>query len=354
MNRGQRRAFLEAFLGGLGAVALGPWNGGCSTPQVGAPQASSPQVAASQTAPSALPDGIPVDIRVDASFARLILSEPNGPELRAKLLRHGALEAIVRHQQLSGNQKARPESVLDRILDSVTRERPSALALDKWVGREVDLATCAHGASALLPASVRLEGTIYLVVGYDIGVAAPPDIVLNVAHEHFLKAPSEVGYYAIHEAHHTGFLALRPPPPFQRLNDPRELRSLIGYMTHLEGMGVHAAFDRRRSEGALGADGDYQVYADAAAARRVTARYAELTAKVSGETLLSDEEVGAILGAMSSGERVWYQFGALACSALEREQGRGALVSSILHPELFEESVARLLATLAHDPPNPR
>jgi hypothetical protein len=54
--------------------------------------------------------------------------------------------------------------------------------------------------------------------------------------------------------------------------------------------------------------------------------------------------VGALLTAMSSGERIWYQFGALACWELERTRGRPALIASITSPDLFAKVVSDLLA----------
>jgi hypothetical protein len=180
-------------------------------------------------------------------------------------------------------------------------------------------------------------------MGYDIGVAAPPDIILNVGHEHFRQAPSELGFYATHEAHHVGFLAYRPSSRLTDLNDPGRLRELIGYMTHLEGMGVHAAYSPRQRHGGLAADQDYRIYTDDAEADRVVARYFELLAGLPRKGRISDDEVGRVLNAMSSGERVWYRFGALVCRNLERSQGRRALVESIANPTVFSNAVTNIL-----------
>lgn len=278
--------------------------------------------------------------RVDASFARALLSKRCD---RTKLLQHDALGAIVRHERLAGNAGATAEELLDRVLESVEGSPKKASVLDAWDGRERELIELADAASLFLPSGSRFTGTIYLVIGYDIGVAAPPDIVLNVAHEHFLSAPSELGYYVVHEAHHVGFLRLRPAPSMTELSDPEKLQSVIRYMTQLEGMGVHAAFPPRRERGHLEADGDYRVYVDPAEARRVTTRYADLIAPLAESTHLSDREVGTLLGAMSSSERIWYRFGALVCQALERERGRRALIDSIQNPKDFEATAATLL-----------
>lgn len=112
-------------------------------------------------------------------------------------------------------------------------------------------------------------------------------------------------------------------------------------MTQLEGMGVHAAFSARRDQHQLDTDADYRVYVDALAARRVTERYAELLALLSPfEGVVDDETVGTILNAMSSGERIWYQVGALACRELERKQGRRTLIEAIQRPEIFDQALS--------------
>lgn len=59
---------------------------------------------------------------------------------------------------------------------------------------------------------------------------------------------------------------------------------------------------------------------------------------------VADEVVGTVLNAMSSGERIWYRFGALVCWALERQQGRRQLVDAIKRPEIFLEVANSLLA----------
>ena len=57
-------------------------------------------------------------IRVDESFARLVLEllEHDEAGVRAMLLGHSALAAVVRHQRLAGNQDATTENALARIL----------------------------------------------------------------------------------------------------------------------------------------------------------------------------------------------------------------------------------------------
>ena len=57
-----------------------------------------------------------------------------------------------------------------------------------------------------------------------------------------------------------------------------------------------------------------------------------------------------ILNATSSGERIWYQFGALVCWTIEQESGRHKLVDSIADPAIFDNAVSRLLTKIIANP----
>ncbi len=325
-----RRRFLR-LAAWLGAAALGP------APWLGCPiHGPAGRAAAGRSADPA--------IRVDPTFAEALLAWLADPgEDRSPLLEHPALAALVRHQQMTGNPAATAESVLDRIPLSIVNVRGGLAVLERWRGREHDLATHAAAALDYLPPGTRLEGTLFLVAGYDIGIAAPPDMALNVAHLHFVEHPEELGPYATHEAHHVGFLARRPFPALRGLDDPFRLADVIAFLTQMEGMAVHAAYPGRLAAGTLGNDGDYLVYTDAGEAARVRDRYREVLGRLDGRETLWPFEIGEILEAMSSGERLWYRFGALVAAELERAAGRAALVDTIDDPSAFAATAAALL-----------
>ena len=291
------------------------------------------------------------DARVDSSFARAMagLVQKNDVSARARLLEHPALDAILRHQRMTGNRATEPSALLDQMLETARRARSTTTVLDAWDGRHRDLLAFATDAAHLLPASWEFSGTVFLIMGYDIGLAAPPDGVLNVVHEHFCRNPEDLGFYATHEAHHLGYLALRPLPVLLDLDQPARLREIVRYMTHLEGMGVHAAYPSRRRHGSLTADDDYSIYLHPGRRRQVIERYAGLAARMAGLSKLPEQEVGQILNGMSSGDRLWYQFGALAAWTLERSRGHAALVDSILNPDEYFAVAEELLTSASAD-----
>lgn len=316
-----RRAAIHQGVGAAASASL--WLGGCA----GSQRVSSPRPGA-------------VQLRIDRSFAQEALGDHEAA--RDKLLVSPALATLVRHQRMSGNRGSSPPALLSRILSKKNDVSGANRVLRAWRGRDAELSRYAGAAGRFLPSDIVIRGTLYFVIGYDIGVAAPPDIAINVAHNHFIKAPSEVGHYVTHETHHLGFLAKRKMPPLERLNVPSVVHRLIRFMTQMEGMAVHAAYAGRRAAGAVDADGDYTIYNDISAAKRIVTRYKAVVEAVGTKTL-SPRLVGATLGAMSSGERLWYRFGAIVAHRIERHDGVQALVDSVEHPRRFEQAAKQLL-----------
>ncbi len=283
-------------------------------------------------------------IPVDPTFAEnLLRALADGSGTSATLLDHPALAALVRHQRIQGNATADAGALLDRLLDDPGDREGAARVLAAWEGRWSGLGRAAAEALAHLPVGTPLGGTLYLVVGYDIGVVAPPDMALNVAHPHFVADPGELAFYATHEAHHAGFLVHRPFPALEGLDDPTVLASVVRFCTQMEGMAVHAAYPGRASAGALGGDPDYEIYGDEALASRTCERYREVLGLLAGQERIEGPRIGQILGAMSAEERLWYRVGALAARRIEADGGREALARSVLVPEAFDEAVDRLL-----------
>lgn len=318
----------RAVLAGLSSVALGA----CASRQRPLRQVQPER----QTASAA---------RIDASFASLALQLQARPGVKNELRSHPALAALARHRQMSSGKPVDADELLDEILGHIDNPKGAQRVLAYWGGREAELGEKSNAAANYLPDGQRFAGTLFFVVGYDIGVAAPPDIAINVGHEHFTPAPAEVSYYATHEVHHVGFMSLRGPPPLKNLDRAASLRRLVAYMSQLEGLAVHAAFPVRARDGALGADDDYAVYLDEGEAERVIEAYAVHRAAIASSGAVEPSVIEDVLNAMSSGHRLAYRFGALVAKEIEEHQGREMLVRSIQDPQIFD-TVARRLAGL--------
>ncbi len=288
----------------------------------------SPAEALAPVASEAAPDS--PTLVVDRSFAELVLRQQAGKtDLRPELLAHPALQAMVRHQRMSGNPAPQPEAILARILSASEGQACAEKVLEHWKGKEEVLAAYALRAMDYLPEATAVAEVLYLELGYEIGFVAPPAIALNVGHEHFCDQPHELGYYALHEHHHLGFLQWNPWPDIAAMDEPQDLLDLVRYATWLEGSAVHAAYAIRQQENALAGDEDYRVYLDPAEAERIRQRYAELLAQARGLQALEGPAVEAILGSMSSKERLWYRYGALQAWEQERSGGRQALLAAV-------------------------
>jgi hypothetical protein len=181
-----------------------------------------------------------------------------------------------------------------------------------------------------LPADFRFHGDLFLIAGYDIGVAFAPHASLNAAHRHFEGHSRELLYYAIHELHHVGFMTYSPPPRLSDLKTCADVLQLVEYSTALEGTAVLAALDRRTRERALADDDDYSALGDEQRMEQDEARYFQEYDALKRRGLeVADAEALAVIERMSGGERLWYRVGARMAARVERTLGRSALITLI-------------------------
>jgi hypothetical protein len=316
----RRRQLLAGLGAGLGLLSLGPISRGGATGQARREEGAR---------------GPDLEVRLDRRFARAWLDAyPHKPRPE-ELISSPALAALVRHARLSGDADASPESVLRRIYAAHYEPPGLRRVMDHWARKRALLLRHVGEALVYLPPGTRPPRTVFFVVGYDIGVASPPDVALNLGHPRLMQYPTELGYLLTHEAHHVGFLQHRPMPSLLGLEEPRRLLALIHGLTQMEGMAVHAARASRAEDGQLARDADYRVYREPAFAARALKRYQEIARAVARSPRLAPRDVGAVLEAMSTKERLWYRVGAIVCERIEAWEGREALVETITRPERF-------------------
>jgi hypothetical protein len=222
-------------------------------------------------------------------------------------------------------------ALVDELMDRSTgRLAAMRAAIAYFRGPLLDDPHWINDALAYLPADFRFQGTLFLISGYDIGVALSPDASLNAAHRHFEGRPRELLYYAVHELHHVGLMAYAPPPRIDDLKTCADVLHMVEYSTALEGTAVLAGLARRARDGALADDDDYAALGDAARMQRNEARYLREFDSLRRRGIEpADEAALAVLERMSSGERLWYRVGARMAERIEREQGRPALIALI-------------------------
>ena len=182
----------------------------------------------------------------------------------------------------------------------------------------------------LLPEGFSFDGSLFFTFGYDIGVAFGNNCSLNLAHPIFLKNMNELKYYAIHELHHVGFIAIKGYMPSLEISTRGEMALLIEYLTHLEGMGVYAPLSARVEDSAMGDDGDYIALRDCELLSGLIEEYFDVYRyfKNHPSELLVEDDWHKV-GTLSDGKRLWYVVGAHMARAIDCERGRDCLVGLI-------------------------
>ncbi len=304
-----------------------------------------------------VPAGDPLsrqDLAFDASFARLALQYLQTPDATVleRLANSPAAAHLLQHarnfdydvpkdstQALVVQLLAKPKQDIAGCRGSLAYFTGPVLANPQWVNDTLHY----------LPADFRFHGTLFLIFGYDIGVAFGNSASLNCAHLHFAEHPAELQYYAIHELHHVGFMSYQPPPRLADIKTCSDLLRLVEYSTQLEGMAVLAAYERRRAEKALEGDADYVALQDEARMERNEKLYFDdlhYLEKHGKEP--ADGAAWAVITRMSSGERLWYRVGARMAQKIEQTSGRAALVALIAQgPANFLASYERLAVPAA-------
>ncbi|HEY7288588.1 MAG TPA: DUF5700 domain-containing putative Zn-dependent protease [Vicinamibacterales bacterium] len=223
------------------------------------------------------------------------------------------------------------DALVDELLARSARKQQAIReTLAYFVGPLLDDPHWVNDALNYLPPDFRFSGTLFLISGYDIGVALAPDASLNAAHRHFEGHPRELLYYAIHELHHVGLMTYVPPPRISELKTCADVLRMVDYSTALEGTAVLAGLERRRRDGALKDDEDYVALADTLRMQHDDELYfQEYDALARRDTDPADQHALAVLDRMSSGERLWYRVGARMAERIEQENGRPALIALI-------------------------
>ncbi len=278
------------------------------------------------------------DLHFDASFAQLALEylRSGDSSMLARLGKSPAATHLLNHARNFDYDvpKDSPEALVAHLLTPPEKHLKEMETCEQslafFSGPMLDDPHWVEDSLRYLPEDFRFHGSLFLTFGYDIGVAISPTASLNCAHPHFKGHPRELMYYAIHELHHVGFMTYQPPPKFSELKTCADLLRLVQYSTQLEGMGVLAAYERRRQEHALADDGDYVALEDEARMQRDEVLYSEDFHYLEGRaTQPADADAWAVIDRMSSGERLWYRVGARMAQRIEKVSGRAALVELV-------------------------
>ena len=281
------------------------------------------------------------DLTFDARFAQGVVDYLAAPDEAAveRLARLPAVSHLLQHARQFDQPVAnstRAELVHHLLAHSAKDRATIARSAAFFSGSLLDDPRWLDDVLRYLPEEFRFRGSLFLVAGYDIGVALAPHASLNAGHPHFAGDPRELLYYAIHELHHVGFMTYSPPPRIAELKTCADLLRLVDYSTALEGSAVLAALERRTREDALGRDEDYVALGDERRMREYERRYGEdreYLRRRGAEP--ADDEAFAVIERMSGGERLWYRVGARSAMQIEQAEGRPALITRLMRGGTF-------------------
>jgi len=277
--------------------------------------------------------------RIDSTFASLALDflETEDRLLLQDIAETDAARHLAAHfgrVSFSGKVKD-PFELVEQILTSpsiaeINLEDVRA-SLSSIESDQTSQLRCWTEAAALLPDGALSGTVLYLTVGYDIGVAVAGQASINLAHPHFLENPlKEVWFYIVHEIHHAGFQKYNPLPVLADTKSITDLSYLIKYLTHMEGLAVHAARRWRTETGTLKWDSDYETLLDSGRMDTYRKEFFSIYSNLidEGERPIEMKD-WKILGRMSTGDRLWYRVGASMADRIEKTLGRGVLIATV-------------------------
>jgi len=183
---------------------------------------------------------------------------------------------------------------------------------------------------AYIPPETNLSTTLYCIIGYDIGVVSDGDAYLNLGHPLYHENKRELLYFALHELHHVAYTSYNPTFSFDEIKTTGDLSRIIRYSTHLEGLAVHSAWDRRRRENGY-THRDYITLNDPYKMSQLIPRFFELLNRYTGEPVRDlVEDDWDVLELMSDADRLWYVVGAWMAESIDQGLGREALNMTIV------------------------
>ncbi len=185
-----------------------------------------------------------------------------------------------------------------------------------------------------LPEGFEYDGSLFFTFGYDLGVVYGNNASVNLAHSYYLKNMEETKYYAIHELHHAGFVALKNGKmPSLEISNFKEMATLIEYLSHLEGLGTFTPLEIRTKEGALNIDDDYISIQDSALMKEYEKEYFEIYFhfKNNPEKEITNQDWKKV-AVLSDKKRLWYRVGAHMANTIDKKLGREKLTQLIAEP----------------------
>lgn len=290
-------------------------------------------------------------IKIDFSFVNLVLQyfTDTSEELLYQISKHTVASKILSNAQISDpnlkdikdfwkkileRERNKGEEYVSEIKSCITYIRNNTEALLEHVNE----------IYSYLPSDFIFDCTLYFHVGYDIGIVAEGDALLNVGHDIFHKNKRELIYFALHELHHVGLTHYNNLEiSFSDIQTRDDFLKLIEKLTHLEGTATYAIKEIRERDDQLSFF-DYEVLNNKEKRTKSVKEYFEIYNKYKyAKNLLVEDSDLEILDIMSGmNKRLWYITGAHMAEEIDKKLGRAELNQTIIEgPKSFFEKYFR-------------
>ncbi len=284
-------------------------------------------------------------VKIDTSFVNLALEYLISPseELFLQISKHTVAKKILSNAQISDPNLKDVKVFWEKILEKEQNKGEEYISevnscIAYIVNNTETLLEHVNELYSYLPDDFVFDCTLYLHIGYDIGIVAEGDALLNVGHTLFHQNKRELIYFAMHELHHVGYTHYNELDiSFFDLQTSDDFVKLIEKLTHLEGTATYAIKELRERENQLSYF-DYKVLNNKERRAEFVQEYFEIYDKYKyAKRFLIEESDFDILDVMSGkNKRLWYITGAHMAEDIDKKLGRDDLNKTILDgPESF-------------------
>ncbi len=279
-------------------------------------------------------------VKINYSFVNLVLEYFTNPseDKLFQISEHAAARKVLLNAQISNPSLKDIVEFWEKILEKERNKEKEYISGIKsciaYIEDNIeDLFEYSKELYSYLPDGFVFDCTLYLHIGYDIGIVAEGDALLNVGHKIFHQNKRELIYFALHELHHVGFTRYyNPMRSLSKIHTKSDLIKLIEGLTHLEGTATYAIKELRERENQL-AFFDYKVLNDKTRRKETVDEYFDIYDKYKyAQSIPIEDGVVDILEVMSGkNKRLWYVTGAHIAEEIDKNFGREELNQTIVN-----------------------
>lgn len=278
-------------------------------------------------------------VKIDYSFVNLILDyfSHESEELFNQIIKHTVAERILANAQLFSSDSIDIDDFWKKILDKEKDRGDDYLSevqsCISYIKENADtLYSFIDELDNYLPDDFAFKCSLYLHLGYDIGIVAEGDALLNVGHPIFHRNKRELFYFALHELHHVGYTNYHETVgPLSEIQTKEDFSRLLERLTHLEGTATYSVKEiREREKQPLFFD--YEVLNDRDKLKQSVKEYFEIYDRFrSTKNVLIEKDDFNVLEVMSGkNKRLWYVVGAHMAEEIDKKFGREELNQTII------------------------